>query len=51
MPHGLDLKGSNEASKQREKHGGLCGFGVLSEILDHRDVGLLEKEEESLMLV
>lgn len=31
-----------ETSEQREEHGGLRGFGVLSEILHHRAVCLLE---------
>lgn len=31
-----------ETSKQREEHGRLRGFGVLSEVLHHRAVCLLE---------
>lgn len=41
-PHLIAL---DEASKQWEKHGGLCGFGVLSEILDHRAICLLKRED------
>lgn len=43
-PH---LIGLYQASKQREKHGRLRGFGVLSEILHHRAVCLLQGDGQS----